>query len=79
VSPTPFVLLFDLDGTLTDPQLETLRCMRYALDKLGVACPFTEVLASYIGPSLRGTFDDPTLWRGVSPWLPEAGSATFAN
>src|SRR5712691_10937739 len=50
------VLLFDLDGTLTDPAAGIVRCMRYALDKLGAACPAGDVLASFIGPSLRGTF-----------------------
>ena len=53
---SPLVLLFDLDGTLTDPQPGIVRCMRHALDKLGAACPSAEVLASFIGPSLRGTF-----------------------
>ena len=52
----PLVVLFDLDGTLTDPRPGIVRCMRYALDKLGAACPSGDVLASYIGPSLRGTF-----------------------
>jgi phosphoglycolate phosphatase len=52
----PLVLLFDLDGTLTDPAPGIVRCMRYALDKLGAACPAGDVLASFIGPSLRGTF-----------------------
>jgi phosphoglycolate phosphatase len=50
------VLLFDLDGTLTDPRPGIVRCMRYALDKLGAPCPSDEVLASFIGPPLRGTF-----------------------
>jgi phosphoglycolate phosphatase len=50
------VLLFDLDGTLTDPAPGIVRCMRYALDKLGAPCPAGDVLASYIGPSLRRTF-----------------------
>ena len=54
--PAPLVLLFDLDGTLTDPSPGIVRCMRYALDKLGAACPSGDVLASFIGPSLRGTF-----------------------
>lgn len=49
-------LLFDLDGTLTDPRPGIVRCMRYALDKLGAPCPSDDMLASYIGPSLRGTF-----------------------
>jgi phosphoglycolate phosphatase len=52
----PLVLLFDLDGTLTDPRPGIVRCMRYALDKLGAPCPSDDVLASFIGPPLRGTF-----------------------
>jgi phosphoglycolate phosphatase len=50
------VLLFDLDGTLTDPKPGIVRCMKHALDKLGVPCPPDDVLASFIGPPLRGTF-----------------------
>jgi phosphoglycolate phosphatase len=65
----PSVLIFDLDGTLTDPQPGIVRCMRYALDKLGAACPSGEVLASYIGPSLRGTFA--TLLETSDPMLVE--------
>jgi phosphoglycolate phosphatase len=50
------VLLFDLDGTITDPQIGIVRCMRYALERLARACPPDKVLASFIGPPLRGTF-----------------------
>ncbi|HEY5838230.1 MAG TPA: HAD hydrolase-like protein, partial [Pyrinomonadaceae bacterium] len=49
-------VLFDLDGTLTNPRLGITRCMRYALDCLSVACPSDDVLTSFIGPPLRGTF-----------------------
>ena len=66
---TSLVLLFDLDGTLTDPGPGIVRCMRYALDKLGAACPSGDVLASYIGPSLRGTFA--TLLETSDPALVE--------
>jgi len=52
----PFVLLFDLDGTLTDPRPGIVRCMKYALDTLGAPCPSDDGLASFIGPSLRETF-----------------------
>jgi len=48
--------LFDLDGTLTDPKPGIVGSMRFALDQLGLWCPSDEVLASYIGPPLRGTF-----------------------
>jgi phosphoglycolate phosphatase len=50
------VLLFDLDGTLTDPRPGIVRCMKRALDKIGAPCPPDDVLASFIGPSLRVTF-----------------------
>ncbi|MCU1268175.1 MAG: family hydrolase [Acidobacteria bacterium] len=50
------VLLFDLDGTLTDPRPGIVGCMRFALDQLRVPYPSDDVLASYIGPPLRGTF-----------------------
>jgi len=50
------VLLFDLDGTLTDPRPGIVRCMKHALDKIGAPAPPDDVLASFIGPSLRGTF-----------------------
>ena len=49
-------LLFDLDGTLTDPRPGFVRSVRYALDRLAAACPADDVLASFIGPPLRGTF-----------------------
>jgi len=53
---TARVLLFDLDGTLTDPRPGIVGCIRFALDRLRVSCPSDEVLAGYIGPPLRGTF-----------------------
>ena len=48
-------VLFDLDGTLTDPRPGFVRSIRHALDRLRVACPDDDVLASFIGPPLRGT------------------------
>ena len=50
------VLLFDLDGTLTDPKLGIVGCIRFALDQLIVACPADDALVQYIGPPLRATF-----------------------
>jgi phosphoglycolate phosphatase len=55
-APRPLVLLFDLDGTLTDPRLGIVRCMKHAFDTLGAPCPPDDVLASFIGPPLRETF-----------------------
>ncbi len=50
-------LLFDLDGTLTDPELGITRSIQYALHKLGCAeQPPREALRRYIGPPLRRSF-----------------------
>lgn len=58
-------ILFDLDGTLTDPKEGITRCMQYALAQLGREAPATDALIPYIGPPLQETFarllatDDP--------------------
>lgn len=49
-------IYFDLDGTLTDPFDGITKSIVYALERLDVATPGYEQLASYIGPSLRETF-----------------------
>ena len=48
-------LLFDLDGTLTDPRLGFVRCLRHALDAAGAPAPPDDVLATFIGPPLQQT------------------------
>jgi phosphoglycolate phosphatase len=49
-------VLFDLDGTLTDPAEGIIRCIQYSLTKLEISCPPREELACYIGPPLREVF-----------------------
>jgi phosphoglycolate phosphatase len=49
-------IFFDLDGTLTDPRLGIVSCIKYALSQLERPYPSDEILASFIGPPLRGTF-----------------------
>ncbi|MBC7805668.1 MAG: HAD hydrolase-like protein [Akkermansiaceae bacterium] len=49
-------LLFDLDGTLTDPGPGIIGCIAYALTALGFPTPSQEVLRSCIGPPLQTTF-----------------------
>ncbi|HEX8852399.1 MAG TPA: HAD hydrolase-like protein [Pyrinomonadaceae bacterium] len=49
-------VLFDLDGTLTDPFDGITNCLRYALEKLGRPCPASSELSIYIGPPLRENF-----------------------
>jgi phosphoglycolate phosphatase len=49
-------ILFDLDGTLTDPGVGIVSCIRYALERLGREQPSDQALARYIGPPLRESF-----------------------
>lgn len=50
------VLLFDLDGTLTDPALGITNSFVYALKYFGLEIPTYEKLCSFIGPPLAETF-----------------------
>lgn len=49
-------LLFDLDGTLTDPFPGITNCISYALDMLGRQSPPRESLRWCIGPPLKDSF-----------------------
>ena len=49
-------LLFDLDGTLTDPALGIKNSIRYALDKQNRPILDDETLNAFIGPPLIDTF-----------------------
>ena len=49
-------VLFDLDGTLTDPQLGITRCIQYALSELGYKPPEADELHWCIGPPLKDSF-----------------------
>jgi phosphoglycolate phosphatase len=48
-------LLFDLDGTLTDPREGIVGSLRHALAALGVPEPSDDELGSFIGPPLHGS------------------------
>jgi phosphoglycolate phosphatase len=50
------ILLFDLDGTLTDPRAGIVGSARYAFERLGLEPPPDGVLATFIGPPLRSMF-----------------------
>lgn len=60
-------VLFDLDGTLTDPRVGITGCIRHALSALGRTPPDPDELLWCIGPPLTGNFarllgtDDPDL------------------
>ncbi|BDG05452.1 HAD family hydrolase [Anaeromyxobacter oryzae] len=49
-------ILFDLDGTLTDPRDGIVRSIRHAVERLGIACPPDAALERYIGPPLHESF-----------------------
>jgi phosphoglycolate phosphatase len=49
-------VLFDLDGTLTDPKEGITRSLMYALEQLGRPVPDPEALTFCIGPPLRQNF-----------------------
>ncbi len=49
-------ILFDLDGTLTDPKEGIINSILYALEKLGIHENYVEELDSFIGPPLRESF-----------------------
>jgi phosphoglycolate phosphatase len=51
-------LLFDLDGTLTDPASGITRCLEHALRSLGRQVPSSDALRRYIGSPLRETFGE---------------------
>lgn len=49
-------LLFDLDGTLTDPKEGITRCFQYALEYYGIQEENTDELTWMIGPPLMDSF-----------------------
>ncbi len=57
-------LLFDLDGTLTDPAEGITKCVQYALSYFGQEEHRPEELYCYIGPPLPESFE---VYGGLSP------------
>jgi phosphoglycolate phosphatase len=49
-------VLFDLDGTLTDPKDGITRCIQFSLDRLGREAPAADDLVWCIGPPLKESF-----------------------
>ena len=50
------VILFDLDGTLTDSAPGILNSVRYACRKMGLPIPGEETLRRFLGPPLIASF-----------------------
>lgn len=55
-SPEVHLVLFDLDGTLTDAAPGILNGIRYALDDMGIEHPPDETMRTFLGPPLVDTF-----------------------
>lgn len=49
-------VLFDLDGTLTDPKIGITTCVQYALQFFGIEEPNLDQLEPFIGPPLKESF-----------------------
>lgn len=51
-------ILFDLDGTLTDPKLGITSAIQYSLNKFGIQVDNLDALNPFIGPPLAGSFKE---------------------
>jgi len=51
-------IIFDLDGTLTDPALGITNSVMYALEKYGITVPDRSELLKFIGPPLIDSFQE---------------------
>ena len=49
-------ILFDLDGTLTDPMVGITKSVQYALKSYGIHEPDLKRLTPFIGPPLKDSF-----------------------
>ncbi|GLC87242.1 HAD family hydrolase [Lysinibacillus piscis] len=52
------VILFDLDGTLSDPKIGITKSVQYALAKLGIVENHLDQLEPFIGPPLQVSFQE---------------------
>lgn len=78
-SPRYRAILFDLDGTLTDPYLGITRTFIYALGQLGVHPPDEATLRTWIGPPLQDSFraylgDEALARQGVAAYRARYGT-----
>ncbi len=68
------VVLFDLDGTLTDAAPGIINCITHALDDMGLAHPDAATMRTFLGPPLAVTFaehfgmDDEQIRRAIEKY-----------
>lgn len=51
-------ILFDLDGTITDPKVGITKSVAYALERQGIMVDNLDTLCKFIGPPLKDSFQD---------------------
>lgn len=69
-------LLFDLDGTIIEPQEGILNSLRYAVKMMGVVMPSDDELRQFIGPPIMDSFQRQF---GLSPSEAIEGIQYFRN
>ena len=87
MSAAPLALLFDLDGTLTDPREGITKCIAHALERMGREAPPLDALTFAIGPPLRaslarliGTDDRVEVERAIGHYRERfAGTGLYEN
>ena len=87
MSAAPLALLFDLDGTLTDPREGITMCIAQALERMGREAPPLDALTFAIGPPLRaslarllGTDDRDAVERALGHYRERfAGTGLYEN
>ena len=52
------VILFDLDGTISDPKIGITKSVQYGLKKMNIDEPDIDKLENFIGPPLRLSFEE---------------------
>ncbi len=52
------IILFDLDGTLSDPKVGITKSVQYALEKMNIVEPDIDKLECFIGPPLQVSFSE---------------------
>lgn len=68
------ILLFDLDGTITDPRLGITRSVQYSLRRFGIEIEDADTLTNFIGPPLRDSY---RLFYGMSAAEAEEAVAAY--
>lgn len=55
------VILFDLDGTLSDPKVRITKSVQYALHNMAIKEPELDKLESFVGPPLNDSVSVPVM------------------